>query len=446
MSNIARKVHELAEEMVDFPPPVVRLLEVARKLPCDVTAWCEYLNPAGSLDDLVRIALLREAVASGVTPGTVVIMPAERGVGVAVARVAAQVGYPAVITVARPLDPAHEAALLSTGARIVHAAPDAAASAPGSYRGLAARLQAMLPDAYLIDGDVVDPELDAIAAVEIIEACGGAIDVLVLPADHPGLGRIAAAIKGESPTTTIVVADVCELGYASVGALPLSDAAAAMAGAAPRGGTIDRWVPCHPRHATATAHRLMSHEQLAVGPTSAAVVWVGLQLGRTMPAGSRLVVLLPDPLRDQSIRPRHVSSGRGKVGRSLAECRDVVHAAGCPGLVGLGALDDLAAAILLFERHHVSQLPVIDGGRVIGVLSRERMIDGLTRGDVAIATPVTNLMTRRFSTIGMEAGMPALLQVLERDDLAIVADADHHLIATITREGLIETLSRPPTH
>jgi hypothetical protein len=46
----------------------------------------------------------------------------------------------------------------------------------------------------------------------------------------------------------------------------------------------------------------------------------------------------------------------------------------------------------------------------------------------------------------MEAGMPALLHVLERDDLAIVADADQHLIATITREGLIETLSRPPTH
>jgi hypothetical protein len=44
----------------------------------------------------------------------------------------------------------------------------------------------------------------------------------------------------------------------------------------------------------------------------------------------------------------------------------------------------------------------------------------------------------------MEAGMAALLHAIELEDLAIVADDDHHLIATITRDGLIETLSRPP--
>lgn len=442
MTNIARKVHELAEEMVDFPPPVVRLVEVARRLPCEVAAWCEYLNPAGSLDDLVRIALLREAVSSGVVPGTAIVMPAERGVGVSVARVAAQIGYPVVVTVAGPLEPSHEAALLATGARIVHAAAGAAAGAPASYRGLASRLQALVPDAYLVDGDVVDEQLDAIAAMEIIAGCGGDIDVLVVPADLPGLGRLAAAIKSESPHTAIVVAELGDGGHEPL--LTLDDTAAALGSAVPRGATIDRWVPCHPRHATATAHRLMSHEQLAVGPTSAAVAWVGLQLARTMPAGSRLVALLPDPLRDQSTRPRHVSSGRAHPGRTLAACRDVVHASERPGLLGLGVHDDLAAAILLFERNHVSQLPVIDAGRVVGVLTRERMIDGLTRGDVAIATPVANVMTRRFSTIGMEAGMAALLHAIELEDLAIVADDDDHLIATITRDGLIETLSRPP--
>jgi cysteine synthase len=441
MSNIARKVHELAEEMVDFPPPVVRLVEVARRLPCEVAAWCEYLNPAGSLDDLVRIALLREAVSSGVVPGTAIVMPAERGVGVSVARVAAQMGYPVVVTVARPLAPSHEAALLGTGARIVHAAAGAADGAPAGYRGLAARLQALMPDAYLVDGDVVDEQLDAIAAMEIIAGCGGDIDVLVVPADLPGLGRLAAAIKGESPHTAIVVADLAD---GAAPALAFDDTAAALGSAVPRGATIDRWVPCHPRHATATAHRLMSHEQLAVGPTSAAVAWVGLQLARTMATGSRLVALLPDPLRDQSARAPHVSSGRAQPGRTLAECRDVVHASDRPGLLGLGIHDDLAAAILLFERHHVAQLPVIDAGRVVGVVTRERMIDGLLRGDVAIATPVANVMTRRFSTIGMEAGMAALLHAIELEDLAIVADDDHHLIATITRDGLIETLSRPP--
>ena len=90
----------------------------------------------------------------------------------------------------------------------------------------------------------------------------------------------------------------------------------------------------------------------------------------------------------------------------------------------------------------VSQLPVLlDGKQLAGVIDESDILIGMHQDPSHFRTSVANVMTGKLETLGPDASLARLQEVLDRGLVAIVADATgfHGLI---TRVDLLNHLRR----
>src|SRR5690606_7210531 len=61
---------------------------------------------------------------------------------------------------------------------------------------------------------------------------------------------------------------------------------------------VDRWVKTNDRNSFRVARQLIRQEGLLVGGSSGSAVWAALEVGKSMKPGQRIVVILPDSVRN----------------------------------------------------------------------------------------------------------------------------------------------------
>ena len=113
-------------------------------------------------------------------------------------------------------------------------------------------------------------------------------------------------------------------------------------------------------------------------------------------------------------------------------------------VVVAGPNDTLDTAFKRMKSADVSQLPVIDEGRLVGILDESDIVhimntDEITRKE-RFAMPVSSAMTRDLDTVQVNEPLDALIPVFDRDRVAIVLDGEA-FVGLITRTDLINHLS-----
>jgi len=91
----------------------------------------------------------------------------------------------------------------------------------------------------------------------------------------------------------------------------------------------------------------------------------------------------------------------------------------------------------------VSQLPVLDEGRLIGLIDESDLLEAVEdrRQDQRFKQPVSAAMTAKLHTLQAHEPLDALLPIFERDEVAIVMEGKEFL-GLITRIDLINYLRR----
>lgn len=94
--------------------------------------------------------------------------------------------------------------------------------------------------------------------------------------------------------------------------------------------------------------------------------------------------------------------------------------------------DPLRTAFMRMRAADVSQLPVVDGDRIVGLVDESDMLGALLEGsDRAFDLPVKDVMVTRLETISADAPIRELVPLFRRDLVAIVMDGGRFLgIAT----------------
>jgi cystathionine beta-synthase len=134
---------------------------------------------------------------------------------------------------------------------------------------------------------------------------------------------------------------------------------------------------------------------------------------------------------------------QGLMDRELhGDLRDlIVRTAG--DAVTVGPEDTLLTAYNRMRQADVSQLPVLDDGRLIGLIDESDLLEAVEdrRTEARFGQPVATAMTARLRTL--QAGQPldALLPIFERDEVAIVMEG-RDFLGLITRIDLINYLRR----
>jgi len=193
------------------------------------------------------------------------------------------------------------------------------------------------------------------------------------------------------------------------------------------------------------ARQLIRQEGLLCGGSSGAAVWAAMQVCRDIGRNKRVVVILPDSIRnyltkfvdDRWMRQQGFAKGDWEVG-TVGDC---VRALGRREVISLDLNDKLDRATELFKKHGISQMPVLDQGKLAGILTESDLLQHLVAGRVSKDTIAAEIMERKVATVGLNASSSELPRIFERGEVALVVDDARAVIGILTKMDLIEMLA-----
>jgi len=434
--------------------PIVRLKRIARGMPCEVLGKCEYLNPGGSVKDRIGVRMVLEAEKSGrIRPGDTLIEPTSGNTGIGMALAAAVRGYRMIITMPKKMSREKQVTLEALGAEIIRTPTEAAWDAPESHIGVAKRLKEILPNSHILD-QYNNPDNPLAhyhgTGAEIVRQCGGRLDAIVMTAGTGGtLTGVARKLKEEIPGCRIVGVDPegsILAGPGEIKSYKVEGIGYDFIPAVLDVKLVDEWIKSNDRDSFLMARRLIRTEGLLCGGSSGSAVWAALKVAAKMKAGQRVLVILPDSIRNymtKFVDPQWMRENRF-VERdfSMGEIGDVLRALPRRALIAVSVADTLGRAVETMKERGISQVPVLDGDKLAGILTESDMLQGLVAQQWQLTTKVAEAMCRRVSTVTEHTPASMLPEIFGRGEVAIVIDGSQKVLGLLTKIDLVEYLTQ----
>lgn len=115
------------------------------------------------------------------------------------------------------------------------------------------------------------------------------------------------------------------------------------------------------------------------------------------------------------------------------ECRDIM----TKGVLLAKPNDSVLKISEVMVRRAISQMPVMNGSRVVGTVTEEGIIRNLS-SNIA-AEKVKNIMDPRLPTVSEETSINVIRPLLERRQ-GVLVTRDREIIGIITRSDLLKTI------
>jgi cysteine synthase A len=279
--------------------PLVRLHRVVGDAKGEVVAKLESLNPGGSVKDRIGISMVMDAIASGkLKPDSVIIEPTSGNTGIALAMVAAALGYKLILTMPDTMSIERRRLLAAYGAELV--------LTPGTegMKGAITKAEEMaaehsnsfLPQQFK---NPANPKIHReTTAEEIWRDTDGKVDIVVGGVGTGGtLTGIGEVIKPRKPSFKIVAIEPETSPVLSGGQPGPHKIQGIGAGFIPdvlRTDLLDEIFRVSNDQSFEMGRRLAKEEGILVGISSGAAVYAAVEVAkREENAGKLIVVILP---------------------------------------------------------------------------------------------------------------------------------------------------------
>ncbi|XP_046971385.1 cystathionine beta-synthase-like [Vanessa cardui] len=294
--------------------PLVKLSKIPKEegIQCEMYAKCEYLNPGGSVKDRIAYRMVLDAEQRGILiPGkSVIIEPTSGNTGIGLALASAVKGYRCIIVLPEKMSDEKVNTLKALGAEIIRTPTEAASDSPDSNISVAKRLSKEIPNAVLLDqyNNPCNPlaHYDG-TAEEILWSLDDNVDMVVVGAGTCGtVSGIGHKIKERCPKCVIVgvdphgsiLAQPEELNKSDVQMYEVEGIGYDFLPRSLDRKVIDKWIKTEDSSSLQMSRRLIKEEGLLCGGSSGAVMWAAVQAAKSLKAGQKCVVLLPDNIRN----------------------------------------------------------------------------------------------------------------------------------------------------
>jgi cystathionine beta-synthase len=434
--------------------PVVRLSRIGREYPdIELLGKCEFLNAGGSVKDRIGVRMVADAEATGrIKPGQTLIEPTSGNTGIGLALAAAVKGYRMIITMPEKMSREKQVVLEALGAEIIRTPTEASWDSPESHIGVAKRLKEVLPASDILD-QYSNPSNPLAhyegTAGEILRQLDGRLDVLVATAGTGGtIAGVGKRLKEEIPGVRVVGVDPYGSilgGGTEVHSYKVEGIGYDFIPDVLDRSVVDEWIKVTDRDSFLTARRLIRREGLLVGGSSGSCMWAALQIAKRSKPGTRILVLLPDSVRNyltKFVDDRWMrENGFVETDWAVNMVGEVLRVMPPRKLHTATVADQLADAVAVMKREGISQLPVLDDGKLVGIVTEADLLQVLIDGRGSPDSSVAEVMNRKVSTVSTHDPAASLSEVFSRGEVALVID-DQRLAGIITKLDLIEFLSR----
>lgn len=436
---------------------MVRLQHLGRDTGCEILAKCEFFNAGGSVKDRIGKRMVLEAEREGrIKPGDTLIEPTSGNTGIGMALVAAVRGYRMIITMPEKMSHEKQVVLEALGAEIIRTPTEAAWDAPESHIGVAKHLHSIIPNSHILDqySNPNNPDAHYLdTGREIVEQAEGKIDYLVASAGTGGtITGVARRLKEEVPGVKIVGVD--PVGSILAGPGPIASYKVEGIGYDFIPDVLDRslvdeWIKSEDRSSFLTARKLIRKEGLLCGGSSGSAVWAALEVAKRVGPGHRIVVILPDSVRnymtkfidDQWMK----ESGFSEQHWETTTVADILRSLPNKKIVAAKSHESLAAAVERMKQHAISQLPILDDAqRPVGIVTESDLLGRLVSRQAAPTTTIAEVMFRKVKTIEAKSDARSLVECFGRNEVGLVVDDQGAVVGILTKMDLVEHLTTRP--
>jgi len=429
--------------------------------PCRLFVKLESSNPGGSIKDRIARSMIEAAEKDGrLKPGGTIVEATAGNTGLGLAQVGILKGYKILLIVPDKMAREKIQHLRAMGVDVRITRSDVGKGHPEYYQDMAQAISAKLENAVYINqfSNPANPLAhETTTGPEILEQMEGDIDAMVVGVGSggtlTGLGRFFAKA---SPKTKMVLAD-------PVGSIlaPLVERGEKVEpGSWVVEGIGEDFIPDNcdlalvskayeipDSESIATARMLLIKAGILGGSSSGTLLAGALRYCRDQTEPKRVVTLVCDTGSRYLSKVYNDSwvAEQGLAHRELhGDLRDLIaRGANSGDTVTVGPTDTLLTAYNRMRAADVSQLPVLDEGRLIGLIDESDLLEAVEdrRTDGRFQQPVSTAMTAKLHTLQAGETLEALLPIFERDEVAIVMEGKEFL-GLITRIDLINYLRR----
>ena len=428
--------------------------------PCELFLKLENQNPGGSIKDRVGLYLIEAAERAGlIRPGAMLIEATAGNTGLGLALVAAQKGYRLLLVIPDKMSQEKIFHLRAMGAEVRMTRSDVSKGHPEYYRDLAERLARETPGAYFVNqfGNPANAQAhEETTAPEIWQQTGQRLDAVVCGAGTGGtLAGLTHFFARTAPQVRLVLADPVGSGlasYATSGRLPEKMSPWLVEGiggdSVPPVGDFSRVAQAFSipdAEAFRTCRELLRKEGIIAGTSTGTLLAAALRYCRAQHEPQRVVTFVCDSgnkylskvyndywMLDQGF------SERAQLGdlRDLIARRHTERAA-----ITVNATETVMAAYRRMKLYDVSQVPVMQDGRIVGIVDEEDILLEVIANPEHFNEPVTRAMTSHLVTVPADAPVAQLMEIFKRGLVAIVMHGNEFQ-GLITRIDLLNWLRR----
>ena len=369
------------------------------------------------------------------------------------AMAAAVKGYRMVITMPEKMSHEKQVVLEALGAEIIRTPNEAAWDSAESHIGVAKELQRIIPNAHILDqySNADNPQVHfEETGGEILEQTdGGKFDYFVATAGTGGtLSGVAKRLKQDAPHVEIVGVD--PVGSILAGPSEITPYKVEGIGydfipEVLDRNLVDRWIKTEDRESFLTARQLIRREGLLVGGSCGSAMAASLRLAREVGPGKRIVMILADSVRNYMTK--FLDPGWMRDNGFFEErweddtVGDILRRMPPRELVTASGPDTVADSVLRMKEAGISQLPVLDEGQLVGIVTESDLLGAIVEGRAQMSTAIAEVMFRRVETIQASAPARSLFDVFEGGSVGLVIDPSGKLSGILTKMDLVDHLA-----
>jgi len=427
--------------------------------PCELFLKLESQNPGGSIKDRIGVSMIEAAERDGrLKPGGTVLEATAGNTGLGLALVARAKGYRVVLVVPDKMSTEKVLHLKALGAQVQITRSDVGKGHPAYYQDIAARLARETPGSFFADqfNNPANPLAHELTTgPEIWSQTGHDLDAIVVGVGSGGtLAGLTSFFRRAKPTLEFVLAD-------PAGSILRDQVLTGTHG--PPGswaveGIGEDFIPAIAdfsavRHAYSipdeesfsTARDLLKSEGILGGSSTGTLLAAALRFCREQKEPKRVVSFVCDTgtrylskvyndawmIDEGLLQQRRYGDLRDLIARRAEE----------GGVVSVGPQDTLLTAFQRMRLADVQQLPVLEGGKLVGVIDESDLLMRMQQDGNRYGDTIATAMSTKLQTLAPTASISELRGVLDSGLVAIVADAAgfHGLI---TRFDLLNHLRK----
>ena len=451
-------VHRSVLELIgDTPIVQAQRLDSGR---CNLFFKLESANPGGSIKDRIGLSMIEAAEQAGkIKPGDTLVEGTAGNTGIGLALVAQQKGYRLILVVPDKMSREKIFNLKAMGAEVVLTRSDVAKGHAQYYQDLAAQIARDTPGAYFINqfGNPDNPRAHELGTgPEILKQMDGKLDAIVFGCGSSGtMTGLSRHFAKTAPDIELILADPVGsilAQYINEGTLSTKSASWMVEGIGedflPDISDFSRVKKAYAisdKESFLAGRELLAKEGIFGGSSTGTLLAAALKYCKEQTMPKRVLVFVCDTGNKylSKMYNDYWMLDNGFLEREqYGDLRDLIlRPYSHRDTVVVGPTEPLTTAYQRMKLYDVSQLPVMDGDKIVGIVDESDVLLHVYADETKFRDPVSTAMVGKLKMLEVKSPIEELLPVFDAGHVAIVVDNDKFL-GLITRIDLLNYLRR----